>query len=135
MCIRDRGKALNSAGDTDKALWGKRAAWVSYWAPQEKKVVGFSVFDHPTNPRHPTWWHARDYGLIAANPFGIHNFEGKKKGVGNFKLKKGEEQQFRYGILFHEGDAQAADIVGSYAKWVEAVAAYKARAAEQSGEK
>jgi len=55
--------------------------------------------------------------------------------VGDFKLKKGEQQQFRYGILFHEGDAQAADIAGSYAKWVEAVAAYKVRAAEQTGNK
>ena len=129
------GHALNSAGHKDKELWGKRAKWVDYWGKIDDHTVGVAIFDHPDNLRHPTWWHARDYGLIAANPFGIHNFEGKKKGVGDFKLKKGEEQQFRYGILFHEGDAQAADIVGSYAKWVEAVAAYKARAAEQSGEK
>ena len=53
--------------------------------------------------------------------------------MGDFKLKKGEQQQFLYGILFHEGDAQAADIAGSYAKWVDAVAAYKDRAAEQTG--
>ena len=112
-----KGKALNSAGDTDKALWGKRAAWVSYWAPQEKKVVGFSIFDHPTNPRHPTWWHARDYGLVAANPFGIHNFERKPKGTGDMKVKNGESVTFRYRFLFHANDAKTADIAKRYEKW------------------
>jgi hypothetical protein len=129
------GHALNSAGHKDKELWGKRAKWVDYWGEINGHTVGVAIFDYPDNLRHPTWWHARDYGLVAANPFGIHNFEGKKKGVGDFKLKKGEQQQFRYGILFHEGDAQAADISGSYTQWVEAVVAYKARAAEQTDKK
>ena len=112
-----KGKALNSAGDTDKALWGKRAAWVSYWAPLEKKVVGFSIFDHPTNPRHPTWWHARDYGLVAANPFGIHNFERKPKGTGDMKVKNGESVTFRYRFLFHANDAKTAGIAKRYEEW------------------
>ena len=112
-----KGKALNSAGDTDKALWGKRAAWVSYWAPLEKKVVGFSIFDHPTNPRHPTWWHARDYGLVAANPFGIHNFERKPKGTGDMKVKNGESVSFRYRFLFHANDAKTAGIAKRYEEW------------------
>ena len=112
-----KGKALNSAGDTDKALWGKRAAWVSYWAPQKKKVVGFSIFDHPTNPRHPTWWHARDYGLVAANPFGIHNFERKPKGTGDMKVKNGESVTFRYRFLFHANDAKTAGIAKRYEDW------------------
>lgn len=112
-----KGKALNSAGDIDKSLWGKRAAWVSYWAPQEKKVVGFSIFDHPTNPRHPTWWHARDYGLVAANPFGIHNFERKPKGTGDMKVKNGESVTFRYRFLFHANDAKTAGIAKRYEDW------------------
>lgn len=126
------GKAVNSAGHSDKALWGKRAKWVDYWGKVDGHTVGVAMFDHPENLRHPTWWHARDYGLVAANPFGIHNFEGKKKGVGDFKLKKGEQRNFRYGILFHEGNAESADIAGSYDKWVQAVAELKARAAERS---
>jgi len=36
-----------------------------------------AIFDHPRNPSHPTWWHARDYGLFAANPFGVHDFTGR----------------------------------------------------------
>jgi hypothetical protein len=127
------GKAVNSAGQRDKELWGKRAKWVDYSGKIDGHTVGVAIFDHPDNLRHPTWWHARDYGLVAANPFGIHNFEGKKKGVGDFKLKKGERRNFLYGILFHEGDAETSDIAGSYDKWVQAVAALKASAAEQSG--
>ena len=112
-----KGKAINNEGVEGKAVWGKRAAWVSYWAPFEKGVVGFSIFDHPTNPRHPTWWHARDYGLVAANPFGIHNFEREPKGTGNLKILKGSDITFRYRFLFHKGDAKTAKIDERYATW------------------
>ena len=64
----------------------KRAAWVDYWAPIDGKTVGIAIFDHPENPRHPTWWHARYYGLVAANPFGIHDFEKKPEGTGDMKI-------------------------------------------------
>ena len=73
------GHALNSAGHKDRELWGKRAKWVDYWGEIDSHTIGVAIFDHPDNLRHPTWWHARDYGLVAANPFGIHNFEGRKR--------------------------------------------------------
>lgn len=122
------GNALNSAGHKDKQLWGKRAKWVDYWGKIDDHTVGVAIFDHPNNPRHPTWWHARDYGLIAANPFGIHNFERKKKGVGDMTVKKGEKLSFLYAFLFHEGDAESAGIAETYDRWVEAVANMRARA-------
>ena len=112
-----KGSALNSEGIVGKAVWGKRASWVSYWAPLEEKVVGISIFDHPSNPRHPTWWHARDYGLVAANPFGLRHFEGKPKGAGNMVLKKGEEVTFRYRFLFHAGNPKDAEISSRYLEW------------------
>ena len=113
-----KGKAINNEGIGGKAIWGKRAAWVSYWAPLKEGVTGFSIFDHPTNLRHPTWWHARDYGLVAANPFGIHNFERKPKGTGDLKILKGSEVTFRYRFLFHEGDAKSAKIAERYGNWI-----------------
>ena len=112
-----KGKSINNEGVEGRAMWGKRAAWVSYWAPFKSGTVGFSIFDHPTNLRHPTWWHARDYGLVAANPFGIHNFERKPKGTGNLKILKGSDITFRYRFLFHEGDAEGAKIAARYANW------------------
>ena len=112
-----KGSALNSEGIVGKPVWGKRASWISYWAPFGEKEVGISIFDHPSNPRHPTWWHARDYGLVAANPFGLRHFEGKPKGAGNMVLKKGESLTFRYRFLFHSGNPKDAEISQRYLDW------------------
>ncbi|MBP7950969.1 MAG: PmoA family protein [Verrucomicrobiales bacterium] len=113
------GKAtvVNDSGESGAAVWGKHAKWVDYHAPVEGHVVGVAAFDHPTNLRHPTTWHARDYGLIAANPFGLHDFEKKPKGTGNHTLKKGETLTFRYRWLFHDGDTARARIAERYADW------------------
>lgn len=108
------GKAINSEGVTGKDIWGKRARWVDYWGEIDGKTVGVAIFDHPHNPRHPTTWHAREYGLIAANPFGISSFEGKPKGAGDMKLKPGEKKTFRYRFIFHRGDHQQANIAEQY---------------------
>ncbi|MHC4995208.1 MAG: DUF6807 domain-containing protein, partial [Planctomycetota bacterium] len=110
----DPKHAQNSEGDKDADLWGKRTAWVDYWGEIDNKTVGIAIFDHPTNPRHPTWWHARDYGLIAANPFGLSYFEGKERGTGDFKIANGESVTFRYRFLFHENGAEAANIAKRY---------------------
>jgi len=111
------GKCVNSEGVKGKAVWGKRARWVDYWAPVGGKTVGVAIFDHPTNPRHPTWWHARGYGLVAANPFGLHNFERKPAGAGDMKIAAGRSVTFRYRFLFHEGDAKEAKIAQRYKDW------------------
>ena len=115
--ISDGAEAVNSEGVEGKAVWGKRAKWVDYSAEIDGHQVGVAIFDHPKNPRHPTWWHARDYGLVAANPFGIHDFERKEAGAGDLTIKKGEMVTFRYRFLFHEGDAKGAEITKQYADW------------------
>ena len=104
------GRAVNSSGISDQAVWGKRARWVDYHGPIEGHTVGIAIFDHPTNPRHPTWWHAREYGLVAANPFGVHDFENKPAGTGDMKISANERVTFRYRFVFHEGDAKEANI-------------------------
>ena len=68
------------------------------------------MLDHPTNPRYPTWWHVRDYGLFAANPFGVHDFEKKAKGTGDLRIKAGESITFRYRLLLHKGELKPANI-------------------------
>ena len=111
------GKAANSEGDRDAAVWGKRARWVDYWAKIDGNTVGIAIFDHPGNPRHPTWWHARTYGLIAANPFGIHNFENKPAGTGDMKIPAGQSIRFRYRFVFHEGDLAEAHVAQQYDRY------------------
>jgi hypothetical protein len=112
------GKALNSEGIRGKDVWAKRAKWVDYWAEVEGKTLGVAIFDHPQNPRHPTWWHAREYGLISANPFGIHDFEkDKPAGAGNLTIPAGKSVTFRYRFVFHEGNPAKAKIAELYERY------------------
>lgn len=111
----DKGaSAINSAGVQGKDIWGKRASWVDYYGSVGGNNVGVAIFDHPSNLRHPTTWHARAYGLVAANPFGLHHFEGKTLGSGDHKLAKGESIQWKYRFVFHEGDPESAKIAKRY---------------------
>jgi len=78
------------------------------------KIVGIAIFDHPQNPRHPTTWHVRDYGLFAANPFGLHDFEKKPSGAGDLTVPAGKSITFRYRIYLHEGDEVQAKVAERY---------------------
>lgn len=106
-----------STGEKDVATWGKRAAWCDYYGPVEGKTVGVAILDHPSNPRHPTWWHVRDYGLFAANPFGVHDFEKKPKGTGDLTIPAGKSLTFRYRFLFHDGDTASAKVAEQFAEY------------------
>ncbi len=112
-----RGKIANSEGVTDKDTWGKRAKWCDYYGPVEGETVGVAIFDHPSNPRFPTWWHVRDYGLFAANPFGQHDFEKKPAGTGDLKIPKGESVTFRYRFYFHKGDTTTGKVAEAYERY------------------
>jgi hypothetical protein len=73
------------------------------------------MFDHPQNPCHPTWWHVRDYGLFAANPFGKHDFEKlADASAGNLVVPSGQSVTFRYRFYFHKGDEQKAKVADHY---------------------
>ena len=111
------GHATNSEGLIDKDIWGKRAAWVDYSGPIDGKTMGIAIFDAPSNLRHPTTWHARDYGLVTANPFGLHDFENAPEEAGNYTIPKGETLQLAYRFLFHSGTTKDATIAASYAAW------------------
>ena len=64
-------------------------------------------------------WHARDYGLFAANPWGIHHFERAPKGTGDMRLQKGESLTLRYRFYFHAGDSDAAGVAEQYEKFAQ----------------
>ena len=112
-----KGHIVNSEGQTDGATWGKRAAWCDYYGPVEGRTVGVAIFDHPDNPKHPTWWHVRDYGLFAANPFGVHDFERKPDGTGDITIPAGESLTFKYRFYFHKGDEKQGKVAGHYRKY------------------
>ena len=108
------GQIIQSTGEKGGKTWGKRAEWCDYVGPVEGKTMGVAIFDHPSNPRHPTWWHVRDYGLFAANPFGIHDFEKKPAGAGNMTIEPGKSVTFKYRVVLHQGDTEEAKIPELY---------------------
>jgi len=114
-----KGHIVNSQGNKDGAAWGKRAAWCDYYGPVDGDIVGVAIFDHPKNPKHPTWWHVRTYGLFAANPFGVHNFENKPDGVGDITIPTGESLTFRYRFYFHKGNETQAKVAEQYRQYAE----------------
>ena len=119
MCVRPHGTSkltagghmLNSEGVKDSACWGKRAKWVDYYGTVQGKTLGVVIFDHPKNPRYPSSWHARDYGLCAANVFGKRHFARlKDPHAGDMPLKKGESVTFHYRFVWHAGPTNPKEI-------------------------
>jgi len=115
-----RDDAPPARGDT--VTWGKPAAWCDYWGKVDGKTLGLAIFDHPSNPVHPTTWHVRDYGLFAANPFGIHDFERKPPGTGNLNVPAGKSITFKYRFYIHEGDEKQAKVAERYKEYVSSAA-------------
>ncbi len=112
------GHIVLSTGVVDDETWGKRADWCDYYGPVEGKTVGVAIFDHPENPRHPTWWHVRDYGLFAANPFGQHYFEKTTDThSGDMTIPAGKSITFRYRIYWHLGNEKDARIAQLYQEY------------------
>lgn len=124
LCSKGKGATAHirdSEGRKDDAVWGKRSAWVAYTGVVDGKTVTVAMFDHPDNLRHPTWWHARDYGLVAANPFGQHDFEGAAKGAGDYTLPKGGKLTLRYCLWLAAGAADDAAIARAVEDWLGSV--------------
>ncbi|MEZ5400079.1 MAG: PmoA family protein [Bryobacteraceae bacterium] len=109
----------------EKAVWGKPSPWVDYAGTLDGGTVGVAIMDHPSNPKHPTYWHSRDYGLFAANIFGEHDFFSDKSRDGSMTLKPGETWRFRYRVVIHPGDANDAHIARMYERWSTAPAGGK----------
>jgi hypothetical protein len=125
------GSMTNSEGGRgEKEIWGKRANWVDFSGEVDGQKWGIAMFDHPSNPGHPTAWHARGYGLLAANPFGAREFSGDKTqkgeskalppdGAGGMTVQPGSSLTFRYRVLVHAGDAVTARLAEQYRKWAQ----------------
>ena len=113
------GHIVLSTGIREDDTWGKAADWCDYYGPVQDKVVGVAMFDHPQNPRHPTTWHVRSYGLFAANPFGLHDFENKPLGTGDLTIPAGKSVTFRYRFYLHKGDEVQAKVAEHYQNYVQ----------------
>ena len=105
------GHITTSEGIKDHDAWGKRAKWVAYHGPDSAGTpTVVAILDHNKNLRHPTWWHARDYGLLTANPFGPRAYRDKDFKGDDYKLKEGGSLTQRYRLVLHQGDLASAKL-------------------------
>jgi Methane oxygenase PmoA len=112
------GHMINSNGaQGEKAIWGKPANWVNYSGNISGMSVGIAVFDSPKSFRHPTTWHARAYGLFAANPFGIREFTRDQNKDGSWTIPEGKSILFRYRVLIHDGNFDVNRIRQAYEQY------------------
>jgi hypothetical protein len=92
------GNYLTSEGKKGNDAWGTRGNWCLDYGTKEGSPVSIAIIDHPANPGYPTYWHARGYGLFAANTLGQEALSGGKEKL-NFSLEPGKSVTFRYRII------------------------------------
>jgi hypothetical protein len=116
------GMMQNAEGKiNEKQIWGFKSAWCDYSGKIGNSVVGVAILDDPANP-YPAYWHSRDYGLMAANPFGRDKHAKFPAAKGNntpVRLAKGEHLHLRYGLLVHQGDAVEGRVAECFQRFVE----------------
>jgi hypothetical protein len=102
LAVVKGGRITNSDGLEDEAqLWGKPADWCAYAGMVKGSRAGVVLMPYPENFRR-SWFHARDYGLLAANLFGQNAFtKGEKSKVA---VRKGQALRLRFGVLFFNGE-------------------------------
>jgi hypothetical protein len=113
------GVYLTSEGVKGPAVWATRGRWCTLTGNDGSHTASIAILDHPGNPGYPTYWHARGYGLFAANPLGRSIFDPKQPPFG-YKLEKDKSVTFRYRVILfsrattpdemnHEADTFAAE--------------------------
>lgn len=107
------GHYRNSEGLEGDVVWGARARWCTLSGVVEGAPVTIAILDHPTNVGFPTYWHARGYGLFAANPLGQKVFSNGKEQL-NLRLEPGEAKTFRYRVLILSGPTTPEQIEKYY---------------------
>lgn len=117
--LSGRARYINAQGDeTEKNVWGRRSPWVALCGGLETgEQIVVMIMDHPDNLNHPTFWHARGYGLFSANPFGLRDFT-KAKQVFNFCLPAEGTLTLKYRMLFYDGKADKARLADLYEQYI-----------------
>ena len=96
------GNYLSSEGKQGDSVWSTRGKWCKVYGKIAKDSISITIIDHPANPNYPTFWHARGYGLFAANPLAEKIFTNGKSAK-NLLIKKGDTVSFRYRIIIEDG--------------------------------
>ncbi len=111
------GEILNSHGDrNEREAHEKQADWIDQSGPigpdaqrrcGQDRWAGVAIFDHPDNPRHPTYWHCRNDGWAGA-AFNL------KEG---YKVELDNPLRLKYRLCLHRHDAVHGNIAKRYAEY------------------
>ncbi len=112
-----RGRLVDAEGRVDGKVWGNRAAWLATSGLVDGQQIGLAIFDHPDNHGFPTHWHARTYGLLASNPFGLHDFGKGPVGAGELRVAAGATLCLRYRVVLFAGEWSAAQTDALGKRW------------------
>jgi hypothetical protein len=96
------GTYLTSEGKQGNDAWSTRGKWCKVYGKMGDDSISIAIIDHPKNVNYPTFWHARGYGLFAANPLGEKALT-KVKTTTDVHLTKGQSIMFRYRIVVQDG--------------------------------
>ena len=107
------GRYTSSEGKQGDAVWGTRGKWAMLTGDVAGAPITLAMLDHPSNVGFPTYWHARGYGLFAANPLGQKALSNGKDEL-NFVLAAKASVTFRHRILIIDGTATTAEIEAQY---------------------
>ena len=111
------GVYQSSEGKTGDAVWGTRGRWTMLTGQIGEERVTLAILDHPGNPGYPTYWHARGYGLFAANTLGQKVFSNGKETL-NFTLEPGQSGTFKYRVLVLSGGTTAGDLESQHRRFI-----------------
>jgi Methane oxygenase PmoA len=114
------GRYHSSEGKTGDDVWGTRGRWTMLGGRMGEEKIALAILDHPKNPGYPTYWHARGYGLFAANPLGQEVFSNGKEKL-KFTLEPKSSATFRYRILILSGETSPETIESQYRRFVDEV--------------
>jgi hypothetical protein len=103
------GVYLTSEGVKGGAVWGTRGRWCTLTGTDGTHQVTLAIVDHNGNPGYPTYWHARGYGLFAANPLGRSIFDPKQPKF-DYTIQKGQTATFRYRTILFSHAAGAEEM-------------------------
>jgi len=113
-----KGNYRSAEGVEGGKVWGTRCRWMKLASEISGESVSLVIIDHPKNVGYPTYWHARDYGLFAANTLGQKIFSNGENEL-NFSLKKGEKVTFKYRLVVagkNLSDEEINKLADAYAK-------------------
>jgi len=106
------GRIRNSEGGVnEKEILWKQARWVDYSGPIENgKIEGITLFDHPANPNHPSYFHVRNDGWMGASL----TYDGPRK------ISPDKPLHVRYGLYIHSDMKSPAQIEEQWNRFAEA---------------